>query len=198
MLVALDHSLHSLRMLMMKMTNPTRTPRCLLTLSQTILMTLGSLTSLLRKAIASGQLACSRKLSTSAQPPQSLNDWPVAEGFRQNTEPAGDEHIPTYLREFHSVFCKESFDELPESKPWDHAVELIMDASPKSCKVYPLSASEQKELDVFLKENLESGRIGPSKSPMASPVFFVKKKDGKLCLVQDYRALNAMTVKNKN
>ena len=32
---------------------------------------------------------------------------------------------------------------------------------------------------------------------MASPVFFVKKKDGKLHLVQDYRALNTITVKNK-
>ena len=32
---------------------------------------------------------------------------------------------------------------------------------------------------------------------MATPVFFVKKKDGRLRLVQDYRALNAMTVKNK-
>jgi len=32
---------------------------------------------------------------------------------------------------------------------------------------------------------------------MAAPVFFVKKKDGKLRLVQDYHALNAMTVKNK-
>jgi len=30
---------------------------------------------------------------------------------------------------------------------------------PKTCKVYPLSASEQKELDEFLKENIESGRI---------------------------------------
>jgi hypothetical protein len=28
-------------------------------------------------------------------------------------------------------------------------------------------------------------------------VFFVKKKDSALCLVQDYRTLNAMTVKNK-
>jgi len=63
--------------------------------------------------------------------------------------------------------------------------------------VYPLSASEQKELDAFLKENLESGWIQPSKSPMAAPVFFVKKKDRKLHLVQDYRALNTMTVKNK-
>jgi len=56
---------------------------------------------------------------------------------------------------------------------------------------------EQKELDQFLKENLETGHIHPSKSPMASPVFFIKKKDGTLQLVQDYQALNAMTVKNK-
>jgi len=32
---------------------------------------------------------------------------------------------------------------------------------------------------------------------MAAPVFFIKKKDGSLRLVQDYRALNAVTVKNK-
>ena len=35
------------------------------------------------------------------------------------------------------------------------------------------------------------------KSPMAAPVFFIKKKDGSLRLVQDYRALNAVTVKNR-
>jgi len=32
---------------------------------------------------------------------------------------------------------------------------------------------------------------------MAAPVFFIKKKDGLLQLVQDYCALNSMTVKNK-
>jgi len=95
------------------------------------------------------------------------------------------------------VFSKDSFNELPGTKPWDHAIELTPDATPKSCKVYPLSASKQKELDAFLKENLESGWIRSSKSPMAAPVFFVKKKDRKLRLVQDYHALNAMTVKNK-
>jgi len=56
---------------------------------------------------------------------------------------------------------------------------------------------EQKELDSFLEENLRTGQIHPSKSPMAAPVFFIKKKDGSLRLVQDYRALNSMTVKNK-
>jgi len=32
---------------------------------------------------------------------------------------------------------------------------------------------------------------------MAALVFFIKKKDGSLRLVQDYCALNSMTVKNK-
>jgi len=32
---------------------------------------------------------------------------------------------------------------------------------------------------------------------MAAPVFFIKKKDSSLQLVQDYRALNSITVKNK-
>ena len=31
---------------------------------------------------------------------------------------------------------------------------------------------------------------------MASPVFFIKKKDGSLHLIQDYWKLNVMTVKN--
>jgi len=56
---------------------------------------------------------------------------------------------------------------------------------------------EQKELDFFLEENLCTGQIHLSKSPMAAPVFFIKKKDGSLRLVQDYRALNFIMVKNK-
>ncbi|SJL07040.1 uncharacterized protein ARMOST_10383 [Armillaria ostoyae] len=32
---------------------------------------------------------------------------------------------------------------------------------------------------------------------MASPFFFVKKKDGTLCPVQDYCKLNEMTIKNR-
>ena len=32
---------------------------------------------------------------------------------------------------------------------------------------------------------------------MAAPVFFIKKKDGLFYLVQDYCALNTITIKNK-
>jgi len=105
--------------------------------------------------------------------------------------------LPDCTKGFESVFVKEDFNILPEHRQWDHAIELIPGSEPKSSKVYLLSPVEQKELDSFLKENLRTGRICPSKSPMAAPVFFIKKKDGSLWLVQDYRALNSMTVKNK-
>jgi len=105
--------------------------------------------------------------------------------------------LPAYVAEFRSVFAKEDFDILLEHRKWDHAIKLIPGAEPKSSKVYPLSLLEQAELDTFLEENLCTRQIQPSKSPMAAPVFFIKKKDGSLHLVQDYHALNAMTVKNK-
>ena len=66
-----------------------------------------------------------------------------------------------------------------------------------NCKICALTLEEQKALDDFLEENLRTGRIRPSISPMASPFFFVKKKDGKLRPVQDYRKLNEFTVKNR-
>ena len=86
---------------------------------------------------------------------------------------------------------------LPPWKPWDHAIELEPGSKPTNCKVYLLSPKEQLELDAFLKENFCTRRICPSKSQMASPVFFIKKKDGLLRLVQDYRALNSVTINNR-
>ena len=68
---------------------------------------------------------------------------------------------------------------------------------PKSFKLYNLTLEEQIKLDKFLKENLEKGYIWSSESPMASPFFSVKKKDGKkLWLCQDYRYLNEWNQKN--
>jgi len=94
--------------------------------------------------------------------------------------------LPDCVRGFESVFAKKDFDVLPEHRQWDYAIELIPGVEPKLSKVYPLSPVEQKELDSFLEENLYTRRIRLSKSPMAAPVFFIKKKDGSLQLVQDY------------
>jgi len=88
--------------------------------------------------------------------------------------------LPIYIMEFQFVFAKEDFDILPEHCKWDCAIELIPGVEPKSSKVYSLSSLEQAKLDTFLEENLHTRRIRPSKSPIAAPMFFIKKKDGLL------------------
>ena len=91
------------------------------------------------------------------------------------------EQVPNYLHDFADVFDKEKFEELPPHRPWDHAIKLLPGTTERlDCKIYPLSNDEQTQLDEFLEENLSTGRIRPSKSLMASPFFFIKKKDGKL------------------
>ena len=99
--------------------------------------------------------------------------------------------------EYRGVFDKDDFNTLPDCCPWDHTIKLTPDFKPVDCKVYPLTESEQVALEEFLHENLRTGRIRTSKSPMASPFFFVKKKDGKLRPTQDYRKVNDATIKNR-
>ena len=108
-----------------------------------------------------------------------------------------EEMIPQEFIEFMDVFSKKASERLPTRKPWDHSIDLIPGSEPPFCKVYPMSPSEQKALDEYLEENLAKGYIKPSKSPAASPVFYIKKKDGSLRLVVDYRRLNAITIKNR-
>ena len=106
------------------------------------------------------------------------------------------EQIPEEYHEFIRVFDEEEANRFPKSRVWDHKIELKEGFQPKSFKAYNLTPEEQKELDTFLKENLKKGYIWPSKSPMATPFFFVKKKDGKLRPCQDYQYLNEWTIKN--
>jgi hypothetical protein len=122
----------------------------------------------------------------------------LAEAFAKNSKPK-DFHdiVPTSLHAYADVFSETTFDSLPECCKWDHAIELEREPSPRFRKVYPMTLTEQTEMDAFLEEALATGRIRQSKSPLGAPVFFIKKKDGKLRFVQDYRALNAITRKNR-
>ena len=91
-----------------------------------------------------------------------------------------EEQIPKEFHDFLDVFSEEKAARFPEPRSWDHKIEMKESFVPKSFKTYNLTPQEQIELDKFLKENLEKGYIRPSQSPMASPFFFVDKKDGKL------------------
>lgn len=109
-----------------------------------------------------------------------------------------EEIVPEEYRQYADVFSEVESERLPAHKPYDHAIDLKPE-TPETIrsKVYPMPMNEQEELDKFLVDNLRKGYIVPSKSPIASPVFFVKKKDGRLQLVQDYRKLNDFTIKNR-
>jgi hypothetical protein len=106
--------------------------------------------------------------------------------------------IPSEFHRYGKVFSEQETQRFPKPKPYDHAIDLLPDALQSlDCKVYPLAPGEQVALDAFLKEHLLKKYIRRSKSPYASPFFFIKKKDGKLRPVQDYRKLNEWTVRNK-
>jgi hypothetical protein len=109
-----------------------------------------------------------------------------------------EEIVPKHYRHFSKVFSDVKSERLPEHQPWDHTINL-KEGAPETvhAKVYPMPPNEQQELIAFLEDNLRKGYITPSKSPMASPVFFIKKKDGKLRLVQDYQKFNEISIKNR-
>jgi len=62
--------------------------------------------------------------------------------------------------------------------------------------MYPLLREEREEVRKFVQEQLRKGYIQLSKSPQMALVFFVRKKDGKKQMVQDYQYLNKWTIKN--
>ena len=66
------------------------------------------------------------------------------------------------LKEYHEyidVFNENKADRFPESRPWDHKIELKEGFQPKSFKTYNLTLEEQKELDNWTKDNLDKGYI---------------------------------------
>jgi hypothetical protein len=111
----------------------------------------------------------------------------LAEVFAKDSKPKDFEDIvPTSLHTYADIFSETAFDSLPECCKWDHAIELERKPSPGFRKVYPMTLTEQTDMDAFLEDVLATGRIRQSKSPLGAFVFFIKKKDGKLCFVQDY------------
>ena len=60
-----------------------------------------------------------------------------------------------------------------------------------------MSAPELGAMKTYIKDYLVNGFIRPSKSLAAAPVMFIKRPDGKLRLVVDYRGLNKVTIKNR-
>ena len=119
----------------------------------------------------------------------------LAEQATDKTIRSWDQIVPPQYHQHEWVFSETATHRFPNSRNWDHAIDLKVDApTTMDCNVYPLSPTEDIALQTFLSENLDKGYIQPSKSPYAFLFFFIKKKNGDLRPVQDYCKLNAFTV----
>ena len=67
------------------------------------------------------------------------------------------------------------------------------DHSPVRQPVRRMPFALRKQVDQMVQEMIQDGVIQPSRSPWASPVVLVKKKDGKMRFCVDYRHLNRLT-----
>jgi len=108
------------------------------------------------------------------------------------------EDLPEYIQSFTHLFNKKKFEKLPERHEWNHEINLTDEAPKKlNAKAYAMTLKEEEALNQWLDEQLKAGLIVKSKSRYAVPCFYIPKKDGLLWLVQDYRKLNQVTIKDK-
>lgn len=108
------------------------------------------------------------------------------------------EQFTDIVEEFSDIFLDELPDQLPPWRDVNFEFNLRSDHPPPVRPVIRLSPEELKELKKQLQVLLDKGMLRPSSSPYGAPVFFVKKKDGDLRMVCDYRALNKITIPDSN
>jgi len=118
--------------------------------------------------------------------------------IRKELNKTNPKDLPEYIRPFTHLFNKKKFEKLPERHEWDYEINLTNEAPKKlNTKAYAMTLKKKEALNQWLDEQLKVGLIVESKSRYVVPCFYILKKDGSLWLVQDYRKLNQVTIKDK-
>ena len=108
------------------------------------------------------------------------------------------EDLPEYIQPFMHLFNKKKFEKLPERHRWDHKINLIKEAPKElNAKAYAITLKEEEALNQWLDKQLKARLIVESKLQYAASCFYILKKDSSLQLIQDYRKLNQIMIKNK-
>jgi hypothetical protein len=130
----------------------------------------------------------------------SINSIQTERIYTESAVPLDPRGVPLKYSEFADIFHNktEAPLKLPPHREYDLPIELVEGKSlPPPGKIYPLSPDQSLELRNYIEKALAHGWISPSTSPIAAPCFFVKKPNGGLRLCIDYRAINAITKKNR-
>ncbi|KAJ0585747.1 putative nucleotidyltransferase, Ribonuclease H [Helianthus annuus] len=111
------------------------------------------------------------------------------------TPPHPNPNIQTLLQTFSHVFQTPSI--LPPPRQHDHHIHLHPNSQPVNVRPYRYPYYQKEIMSNLIKDMLSEGIIKPSTSPYSSPVLLVRKKDGTWRFCVDYRALNALTIRDR-
>ena len=127
--------------------------------------------------------------STPVTPGGDVADLPITWG---PIPPEWKERLLTQCRLRGSVFSRHEFD-LGCTTHAEHEIRVDDDTPfrERSRRVLP---SDLKDLQQHIQQLLDNNIIKESKSPFASPIVLVRKKNGTLRMCVDYRTLNSRTV----
>jgi hypothetical protein len=85
---------------------------------------------------------------------------------------------------------------MPRPRSHDHGITLLPELAPVAVRPYRYPTAHKDELECQCAAMLEQGIIRRSSSAFSSPVLLVRKAEGTWRFCIDYRALNAITVKD--
>ena len=120
--------------------------------------------------------------------------WQAVESAAEKLTQTEQEQLYAVLLDYADVFADDAGD-LGKTDKLQHTINTRC-ALPVRQAARRLPAAQRVEVRKLLKEMEEKRIIWPSKSPWASPVVLVKKKDGSIRFCVDYRKLNSVTHKD--
>ena len=126
---------------------------------------------------------------------ESINKITISTQITQQSTPS-ETSVPDWCTNFSDVFLEQTHTKLPPHRHYDHTIDLQSTFIPRIAKIYPLNPAKLQTCKEFVDKHLKTRWIVPSKSPQASPLFFIPKKDGSLHPCQDYQYLNSHTIWN--